>query len=136
MKMTRKSFLRILAIMVLVFGVLVVPVFAISISQLRIIASDGTFLGHLGNEYDSNSVYNKYGKGSPYNSSGIMNKYSNYGSDYSNLSPFNRYANDPPGLYDGQGGFYGALSINRYARGVTDQSYRLALQLKALRDSL
>jgi hypothetical protein len=124
------------AMVLLVLTVLAVPAFGISISQLKIIASDGTFLGHLGNEYDRDSVYNRYGKGSPYNSSGIMNKYSNYGSDYSNLSPFNAYANDPPGLYDRQGNFYGALSINRYARNVTDQSYRLALQLKALRDSL
>jgi len=115
-----------------------VSLYAVSLSELRIIASDGTFLGTLNeNEYDSNSIYNQYGKyGSHYNTTCIFNKYSNYGSDYSDKSPFNQYANNAPGLYDRQGNFYGTLSINRYAQGVTQQTYQLALQLKAYRDSL
>jgi hypothetical protein len=115
-----------------------VSLYAISLSELRIIASDGMFLGTLNqNEYDSNSIYNQYGKyGSPYNTACIFNKYSNYGSDYSDKSPFNPYANNAPGLYDQQGNFYGTLSINRYAQGVTQQTYQLAFQLKAYRDSL
>jgi hypothetical protein len=62
----------------------VFPVFAISVNDLRIIASDNTFLGTLeDNEYSSNSIYNKYGKyGSKYNSNCILNKYDKYGSDY------------------------------------------------------
>jgi len=111
---------------------------AISLSELRIIASDGTFLGTLNeNQYDSNSIYNQYGKyGSQYNTTCIFNRYSVYGSDYSDKSPFNQYANNAPGLYDRQGNFYGTLSINRYAKGVTQETYRIALQLKAYRDSL
>jgi len=127
---------------IVVFGLLLfyslISLYAISLSELRIIASDGTFLGTLNeNEYDTNSIYNKYGKyGSHYNTTCIFNKYSNYGSDYSDKSPFNQYANNAPGLFDRQGNFYGTLSINRYAQGVTQQTYRLALQFKAYRDSL
>jgi hypothetical protein len=111
--------------------------YAISISDLRIIASDGTFLGTFESEYSQNSIYNKYGKyGSKYNSNCILNKYDKYGDDYSNSSPFNKYATDAPGLYDRYGDFYGTLSINKYAVGVTQQSYNLAIQLKAYRDSL
>jgi hypothetical protein len=88
------------------FTAVAVPVFAISISELRIIASDGTFLGTFENEYSKNSVYNKYGKyGSKYNSNCILNKYDDYGSDYSDLGPFNKYASNPPGLYDRHGNF-------------------------------
>jgi len=125
----------------LFFGLLFFSLFslyAVSVSELRIIASDGTFLGTLStNQYDPNSIYNKYGKyGSHYNTTCIFNIYSNYGSDYSNQSQFNIYANNAPGLYDRQGNFYGTLSINRYAQGVTQQTYQIALQLKAYRDSL
>ena len=110
--------------------------FAVSWSDLRIIAADGIFLGTLNeNAYDSNSIYNEYGTyGSKYNAKSIFNQYGNYGSDYSSLSPFNQYSTSPPGLYDRQGNFCGTLSVNRYARGVTDQTYRYALQLKARRD--
>jgi len=125
----------------LVFGFLLislVSVFAISLNNLQIIADDGTFLGTLNeNRYDLNSIYNEYGTyGSKYNAKSIFNPYGNYGSDYSSVSPFNAYASNPPGLYDRQGNFYGTLSVNRYAKGVTQETYRLALQLKALRDSL
>jgi hypothetical protein len=125
-------------VLVVAFVLVDTPVFAISISDLRIIAADGTFLGTLeDSRYATNSIYNKYGNyGSKYSSNCILNKYDNYGSDYSDLSPFNRYASNPPGLYDRQGNFYGTLSINRYASGVTQQTYNLALQLKAYRDSL
>jgi hypothetical protein len=119
------------------FIILSVSLYAITLAELRIIAEDGTFLGTFENEYSSNSIYNKYGTyGSPYASKSILNQYGEYGSDYSGKSPFNAYASDAPGLYDRNGNFYGTLSVNRYAQGVTDYSYRLALQLKALRDSL
>jgi hypothetical protein len=115
----------------------VVSLYAISLNELRIIAEDGTFLGTFENEYSSNSVYNEYGNyGSKYSSSSIFNKYGDYGSDYSDQSPFNRYASNPPGLYDRRGNFYGTLSINRYASGVTNETYNLALRLKAIRDSM
>jgi hypothetical protein len=115
----------------------VVSLYAISLSELRIIAEDGTFLGTFEGEYSSNSIYNVYGTyGSKYSSGSIFNKYGNYGSDYSDLSPFNRYASNPPGLYDRHGNFYGTLSINRYANGITNDSYNLAVRLKGMRDSM
>ncbi|MDR0641491.1 MAG: hypothetical protein LBG07_03430 [Treponema sp.] len=123
--------------MVFGFILLAISLYAISISELRIIAEDGTFLGTFENEYSSNSVYNEYGNyGSKYSSSSIFNKYGNYGSDYSDQSPFNRYASNPPGLYDRRGNFYGTLSINKYASGVTNETYNLAIRLKGIRDSM
>jgi hypothetical protein len=123
----------------MVLGLIFVTVslYAQNLSELRIMAEDGTFLGSFENEYSSNSIYNEYGNyGSKYSPTSIFNKYGNYGSDYSNLSPFNRYASNPPGLYDRRGNFYGTLSINRYASGVTNETYNLALRLKAIRDSM
>jgi hypothetical protein len=115
----------------------VVSLYAINLSELRIIAKDGTFLGTFENEYSSNSIYNKYGNyGSKYSSASIFNKYGTYGSDYSDQSPFNSYASNPPGLYDRRGNFYGTLSVNRYATGVTNDTYNLALRLKGIRDSM
>ena len=111
-------------------------IFPVSLNQLRIIAEDGTFLGTFENEYSSKSVYNQYcNYGSPYGSNSIMNKYGTYGSDYSDYSPFNKYANNAPWIVDGYGNTYERLSINKYASGVTNDSYKIALQLKALRDS-
>lgn len=108
-----------------------------SLSELFIMAEDGTFLGNFGSEYDSQSVYNQYGNyGSPYSSKSIMNPYGTYGSDYSQYSPFNAYSSHGPWLMDRNGNNYGRLSINKYAHGVTNDSYRIALQLKAIRDSL
>lgn len=110
--------------------------FPLSLYQLHIEADDGTFLGTFENEYSGRSVYNQYGNyGSPYSSKSIMNKYSNYGSDYSQYSPFNQYATHAPWIVDAYGNSYGRLSVNRYASGVTNESYKIALQLKALRDS-
>lgn len=111
--------------------------FAVSLSELLIVSEDGIFLGTFENEYATNSVYNMYGTyGSPYSSSSIFNKYGNYGSDYSQYSPFNQYSNNGPWLMDRYGNYYGRLSINRYAVGVTDYSYKLAHRLKAMRDSM
>ena len=110
--------------------------FAVPLSQLRIVAADGTFLGTFESEYSTNSVYNEYGSyGSPYSTNSIMNKYGSYGSDYSSCSPFNEYASEAPWIVDKYGNSYGRLSVNRYASGVTRISYEIALDLKALRDS-
>ena len=65
----------------------------------KIIAEDGTFLGTLGDSYESDSIYNEYGDhGSTYDSDSIWNEYSDYGNEYSSQSPFNDYASDPPVL--------------------------------------
>lgn len=108
---------------------------AITERELIIVAADGQFLGSFESEYSTKSVYNKYGNfGSPYSSTSIFNKYCDYGSDYSDTSPFNKYASNAPQLMDKRGNYYGRLSVNKYAQGVTDYSYKLALKLKALRD--
>ena len=110
--------------------------FAISLSELHIVADDGTFLGTFENQYSTNSVYNQYGDyGSPYSSNSIMNKYGDYGSAYSDKSPFNKYASHAPWIEDRYGNSYGRLSINRYASGITNQSYQLALELFAWQSS-
>ena len=60
----------------------------------RLYANDGTYLGtNNPNQYDSQSVFNQYGKyGSQYSSNSINNPYSQYGSQYSNNSVNNQYA--------------------------------------------
>ncbi len=124
-------------ILFLLLPLLAGSLFAVSLSELKIVADDGTFLGTFENKYATNSVYNEYGTyGSKYSSNSIFNKYGNYGSDYSQYSPFNKYSHNAPYLMDRNGNYYGCLSVNRYAQGVTDFSYKLALQLKALRDSM
>ena len=124
-------------LLVLLLSFMTAGLFAVSLSELRIVAEDGTFLGTFENEYSKNSIYNMYGTyGSPYNANSIFNQYGNYGSNYSIYSPFNKYSNNGPWLVDKKGNYYGRLSTNKYAQGVTDYSYKLALQLKALRDSM
>lgn len=72
-----------------------------SLSDLFIMAEDGTYLGNFGSEYDSKSVYNRYGDyGSRYSSKSIMSPYGTYGSDYSDYSPFNKYSSHAPWLMD------------------------------------
>lgn len=124
-------------IIILCLLLLTGSLFAVSLSEIIIVAEDGTFLGTFESEYASNSVYNQYGTyGSPYSSRSIMNPYGTYGSDYSQYSPFNAYSSQGPLLMDRRGNNYGRLSVNRYAPGVTDASYRIAIQLKAIRDSM
>lgn len=74
------------------------------------------YLGKLNaSEYDSESIWNEYGKyGNEYNSNCIWNEYGKYGNEYSNYSPFNEYASYPPVLVDAQGNFYGYFTVNKY----------------------
>ena len=65
------------------------------------------------NRYNSHSLANPYGAGSPYKSNGLMNSYSPYGSSYSNQSWRNPYATQAPKLYEG-GNYRGRWSTNRY----------------------
>lgn len=64
--------------------------------------------------YDSNCLNNPYGAGNPYKPDGLMNPYSQYGSQYSNKSWTNPYATDAPKLYDENGNYHGKLSSNPY----------------------
>jgi len=88
--------------------------------QSFLVADDGQFLGKLSlNQYDSESISNKYGSyGSQYASTSINNQYSSYGSKYSSLSPNNQYTSTPPIIYL-RGRKYGYLTKNKYKSGVT-----------------
>lgn len=67
---------------------------------MAIVAQDGTFLGRITNEYDSDSVLNEYGDyGSKYSDKSIWNEYGEYGGRYSEKSPFNKYASKPPVIF-------------------------------------
>jgi hypothetical protein len=76
-----------------------------------------------GNRYDPNSLANPYGAGSPYKADGLMNPYSQYGSEYSNKSWKNPYATDAPKLYDSQGRYRGKLGGNKYDPDSTSNPY-------------
>jgi len=89
----------------------------------KIIAEDGTYLGTLGDSYESDSIYNEYSDhGSTYDSDSIWNEYSDYGNDYSSQSPFNDYASDPPVLLK-DGEVVGKLTTDPYEyEGVDPRS--------------
>lgn len=74
-----------------------------------------TYLGCLScPEYSGDSVFNEYGShGNPYGAASIHNSYSQFGSPYSPYSACNPYASDPPVIVDGDGDFYGRLTLNR-----------------------
>jgi hypothetical protein len=62
-----------------------------------LVSPNGTYLGNLNNKYDTNSIYNKYGRyGSKYSPDSINNPYGKYGSKYSPYSPNNPYATQAP----------------------------------------
>jgi len=89
----------------------------------KIIAEDGTYLGTLGDSYESDSIYNEYSDhGSTYDSDSIWNEYSDYGDNYSSQSPFNDYASDPPVLLK-DGEVVGKLTTDPYEyEGVDPRS--------------
>jgi uncharacterized protein YjdB len=69
------------------------------IAGAAVVGSDGVYLGRLSNKFDSESIYNEFGKyGSQYSATSIYNQYGKYGSPYSNQSAFNQFASAPPVL--------------------------------------
>ena len=67
MKKIKENYMKKKFILFLLLPLLACSVFAISLSELRIVAEDGTFLGTFENEYSKNSIYNEYGSyGSKY----------------------------------------------------------------------
>lgn len=75
-----------------------------------------TYLGCVScSQYDPESVFNEYGlHGSKYAVDSILNAYGQYGSPYSAYSACNPYATDAPVIVDGNGQFYGRLTLNVY----------------------
>ena len=91
------------------------------IEGAKIIAEDGTYLGTMGDSYNSDSIYNDYSSyGNEYGDS-IWNEYSEYGNEYSSQSPFNDYASDPPVLLK-DGEVVGKLSTDKYDYNAIDPS--------------
>ena len=63
-----------------------------------IIANDNEFLGKISkNQFASDSIFNKFGK---------------YGSEYSNLSPFNKFTLTPPKIYKDK--LFAYLTVNTF----------------------
>ena len=97
--MNEKKFILISALLFSFNGWSVSSYECYELDGAKIIAEDGTFLGRLGDSYESDSIYNEYSDyGSAYDSESIWNEYSDYGSDYSSQSPFNNYSSAPPVL--------------------------------------
>ncbi len=86
-----------------------------------LISPDGTFLGNLNNRrHDPEGIFNRYSQyGSPYSNLSIFNRFGQYGSRYSNLSPFSRYATQPPKIFLNNR-FVGYLTMNRYMQGARE----------------
>lgn len=87
-------------------------------AKLMIFGGPGhdTYLGCITcSQYEYDSILNEYGPhGGPYGSESILNKYSDFGSKYSAYGACNKYASDPPVIVDGNGKYYGKLTLNKY----------------------
>jgi hypothetical protein len=81
----------------------------------KIIAQDNenTYLGKISNQYDSDSIFNKFGTyGSEYSASSVWNKFAIFGSEYSNYSSNSPYTSTPPMIIK-NGSIVGYLSSNK-----------------------
>jgi hypothetical protein len=87
------------------------------------------YLGCLNcNEFDTSSIWNKFGDyGLLYGTNSIWNDFGTYGSSYSDFSPFSSAAQNPPSIVDGDGGFYGYLTINSFNVKRSDNSIAVAI---------
>lgn len=72
---------------------------------------------------DLECLNNPLGAGSPLAPNGINNPLSPLGNLYSNQSPNNPYATDPPALYDQDGGYHGEWSANPYRPDSTSNPF-------------
>ncbi len=60
------------------------------------------------------------------------NDYGEYGSEFSDTSPFNSNSNHPPVIVDRDGNFYGYFTINEYKDKRADFRLRSLLSMKTL----
>lgn len=77
--------------------------------NLRIIAKDGAFLGHLEpNKFAPDSIFNDFGRhGGEFAQASIFNQFGQHGGKFSQGSPFNEFAANPPMVYyQGRAIFY------------------------------
>jgi hypothetical protein len=94
------------------------------------------FLGCLCNEFDTDSVFNEFGRyGSEFQSDSIFNSFGDYGSSFSDLSPCNSFANYPPVVVTGDGNFAGYLTVNEFKAGaITDEKVMSWLKQKVCKN--
>jgi len=85
-------------------------------AKLMIFGGSGhkVYLGCLNcSEFANDSVKNSFGPhGSAFAEESIFNHFGQYGSPYSSESACNEFAIDPPVIVDGNGRFYGRLTLN------------------------
>lgn len=83
-----------------------------------IVSEDGTYLGKIADEFDTKSIFNKFGThGSQFSSKSIWNEFGIYGSDFSNKSVRNEMATSPPMIIV-KGRVVGYLSRNKQKAGA------------------
>jgi hypothetical protein len=89
----------------------------------KIIAENGTYLGTLDDNYQTDSIFNDFSDhGSSYGQESIWNEYSEHGDSYSSGSPFNEYAADAPVLLK-DGEVVGRLTTSQHdSTGVNPNS--------------
>jgi hypothetical protein len=82
-----------------------------------------TYLGCLScSQYEADSLFNQYGSyGSAYGATSIMNHYTEYGSSFSIYSACNPLATDPPVMVDGNGKYYGRLTVGNRRDGPSPE---------------
>jgi len=75
--------------------------------------SDGgyKFIGGIFNKYDTESIADRYGKGSKYDSDSIFDPYGDFGSKYSDYSAMSDFSLHPPVVVDSDYNILGFLSI-------------------------
>jgi hypothetical protein len=73
---------------------------------------------------DPNSVHAQYGLyGGEYSATSIFNDYGQYGSPYAVYSACNPYTQTPPVVVDGEGNYYGRLTVNTYHPDAISSQY-------------
>ncbi|NJL09386.1 MAG: hypothetical protein HC908_01670 [Calothrix sp. SM1_7_51] len=89
--------------------------------RLIVVGGDGSFLGVVSSDqYDNNSICNRYGSyGSKYNES-IFNPYGTHGGQYSDLGAYNPRAQKPPMVVTSDGKPLGFISKNDRLRNRMD----------------
>jgi hypothetical protein len=86
-------------------------------AKLMIFGGSGhkVYLGCLNcSEFATDSIKNSFGPhGSSFATESIFNHFGEFGSPFSTESACNEFATDPPVVVDGDGNFYGRLTVNR-----------------------
>lgn len=78
------------------------------------------YLGTISNEFDIDSIFNKYGLyGSRYSVDSIWNQFGQYGSEFSLYSPFNEFSINPPIIMK-DGEVVGWLTTNKSISDAVD----------------